>query len=243
MGVKRPRAAGYEALSELHLRHLRTIPFENLSIHLGEPIVLDEAALVEKLVRRRRGGFCYELNGTFAALLRALGYRVTMLEARVVGAEGLGIPYDHMALRVDGAEPWLVDVGFGRHCHLPLRLNDRGEQHDPGGVFRVVEAEAGDLDVLMDGQPQYRLDLRPRALADFEAGCWWHQTSPKSHFTRSLVCSRLTEAGRITLTGRQLVETEHGERHEHPLGSDDDVLHAYRDHFGISLDRVPSIAN
>src|SRR5271154_1096827 len=111
LGLKRPASADLEALRQLQRAHLLAVPFENLSIHLGEPIVLDQAALVAKVVQRRRGGFCYELNGAFAALLTALGYRVSMLSARVFGAGGLpSPPFDHLTLRVDLTEPWLVDV-------------------------------------------------------------------------------------------------------------------------------------
>jgi N-hydroxyarylamine O-acetyltransferase len=89
--------------------HLLAVPFENLSIHLGELIVLDQAGLVTKVARMHRGGFCYELNGAFAALLTALGFRVSLLSARVFGAgKRPGPPFDHMTLRVDLAEPWLV---------------------------------------------------------------------------------------------------------------------------------------
>ncbi|WP_374117564.1 arylamine N-acetyltransferase family protein, partial [Streptomyces sp. XM83C] len=132
-----------EVLRELHLRHLVAVPFENLSVHLGEEIVLDEKRLVEKVVGARRGGFCYELNGAFGALLAALGFEVWPLAARVYGeGERLGVPYDHMALRVrtaDGGD-WLADVGFGAHSHYPLRFAERGEQTDPGGVFRIAPA-------------------------------------------------------------------------------------------------------
>jgi N-hydroxyarylamine O-acetyltransferase len=236
----RPDAA---TLRRLQHRHLLTVPFENLSIHLGEPIVLDQGALVDKVVRRRRGGFCYELNGGFAALLSALGFRVTLLAARVFGADGLGPPFDHLALRVDTgvAESWLVDVGFGRHSHYPLRLDLDAEQAEPGGTFRIAETGEGDLDVFRDGEPQYRAEPRPRLLGDFEATCWWHQTSPRSHFTRSLVCSLLTESGRVTLSDRVLVETTGGRRQERTLAGDAEVLDAYRSRFGIVLDRVPSL--
>jgi N-hydroxyarylamine O-acetyltransferase len=139
--------------------------------------------------RGRRGGFCYELTGAFAALLEALGVTVTLLAARAYGSAGLGPPFDHLALRVDTPEPWLVDVGCGRHTDYPLRLDVAAEQHDPGGVFRVVAREHGDVDVLMNEEPQYRLEPHPRELTDFEETCWWHQTSPKSHFTQSLIRS------------------------------------------------------
>ena len=87
-------------LVELHELHLAAVPFENLSIHLGEAIVLDEDLLVDKIVNRRRGGFCYELNGAFAALLRALGHDVRILSAKVFNDGAYGPPFDHMALRV-----------------------------------------------------------------------------------------------------------------------------------------------
>jgi N-hydroxyarylamine O-acetyltransferase len=241
IGAERPASCDGEALADLQERHLRAVPFENLSIHLGEEIVLEEAALVDKVVTRRRGGFCYELNGLFAGLLRALGFRVTLLAARVNGQGGLGPPFDHLALRVDAPEPWLADVGFGRFSHRPLRLDAAGEQADPGGAFRVTGTADGDLDVLRDGEPQYRVEPRARALADFEPTCWWHRTSPKSAFTRSLVCSRLTGGGRVTLSGRTLVETVGGDRRERTLATDAEVLDAYRTHFGIVLDQVPTL--
>ncbi|MFI1702839.1 arylamine N-acetyltransferase [Streptomyces griseoruber] len=263
LGVARTPRPTAAALSELHLRHLLTVPFENLSVQLGERIVLEERRLVEKVVEERRGGFCYELNGAFGTLLTALGFEVTFLAARVFGASGrLGIPYDHMALRVGTADggSWLADVGFGAHSHHPLRWADRGEQKDPGGVFRIAEAKAetetqtdtgagagiegaGDLDVVRDGSPQYRLEVRPRVLGDFVAGAWWHSTSPESHFTRSLVCSRVTrDGGRITLSGRRLkVTAPEGDSEERELVTDEEVLGVYRERFGIVLEQVPEV--
>jgi N-hydroxyarylamine O-acetyltransferase len=239
IGAKRPARPDAAALRELHVRHLLAVPFENLSIHLGEDIVLDSNALVSKIVERRRGGFCYELGGAFAALLSELGFSVELLAARVFGADGLGLPFDHLALRVG---PWLADVGFGGHTHYPLRLDERGDQVDPGGVFRIAETPEGDLDVIKDGMPAYRLETRPRELAEFEVGCWYNRTSPKSHFTRSLVCSMLTESGRVTLSGRTLIRTSESGRDERTLGDDAEVLSAYRRWFGVELDRVPEVA-
>src|SRR3982074_3254606 len=97
IGARRSTAHDEDRLRELHRWHLQSVPFENLSIHLGEPIVLTKEALVDKIVRRRRGGFCYELNGGFAVLLSAVGYQVTMLAARGTGGGGLGPPYHAMA--------------------------------------------------------------------------------------------------------------------------------------------------
>ncbi|MFG2134384.1 arylamine N-acetyltransferase [Streptomyces sp. NPDC048751] len=263
LGVAHPAWPTIDVLRELHLRHLQTVPFENLSIHLGEEIVLEEKRLLDKVLGTGRGGFCYELNGAFAALLTALGFDVTLLAGRVYGEEGrLGIPYDHMALRVRtvDAGAWLADIGFGAHSYYPLAFEERGEQADPGGVFRIVEAGpdaagarggapgaqatgAADLDVSRDGRPEYRLEVRPRVLGDFAVGAWWHRTSPTSHFVRSLVCSRVTEeGGRVTLSGRRLTETAaDGRRQERELTTDGEVLTVYRDRFGIELTSVPVV--
>jgi N-hydroxyarylamine O-acetyltransferase len=242
IGVAPPPVIDAETLGLLHRAHLAAVPFENLSIHLQEPISLAEADLLDKIVRRRRGGFCYELNGLLALALESAGAAVSRVGARVHGKDGLSVPFDHLALIVrpaDGSGPWLADVGFGSHSVYPLLLADRGEQRDPAGTFQLAEASHGDLDVLMDGKPQYRVELRERSLSDFAPTCWWQQTSPQSHFTQSTICSRMTDDGRVSISGRTLIETRNGERTECQLGSDDAVLAAYREHFGVVLDRVP----
>ena len=242
VGVTRPAAGDAAGLRALHRAHQLTVPFENLSIHLAEPISLDEPDLIDKIVRRRRGGFCYELNGAFALLLEALGARVSRVAAGVYGEGGLSPPFDHLALVVhpaDGSGPWLADVGFGSHSDYPLLLDARDDQDDPAGRFRLAGADAGDIDVLKDGQPQYRLETRERTLADCVPTCWWQQTSPRSHFTRSTICSRRTPDGRVSISGRTLIQTRDGTRTEQQIDTDDALLAAYRDYFGIVLTQVP----
>lgn len=240
LGVPAPSAPDARNLAVLQRSHLRAVPFENLSIHLGEPIGLDPAALLDKVVTRRRGGFCYELNGAFAWLLTGLGYTVTLLSARVFAGPRLGPPFDHLALRVELEEPWLVDVGFGDFATLPLRMDERGDQSDPAGTFRIAEAEHGDLVAYENGEPQYRLEARPRDLEEFDAMCWYQQHSPRSHFTKSPICSRLTDTGKVSLTGRTLKRTVDGAASKSTLRSAAEVLAAYREHFGVDLDRVPN---
>ncbi|SFW62118.1 arylamine N-acetyltransferase family protein [Amycolatopsis australiensis] len=241
LGVARPAAADLATLRHLQERHLATVPFENLSIHLGEHVVLAEDALFDKIVRRRRGGFCYELNGLFAALLRELGYRASLHAAQVFHADGTpGPPLDHAAIVVTLDEPWLVDVGFGRFSRYPLRLSGVDAQPDPDGEFLLLDAPHGDVDVLLDGKPQYRLERRPRPLSDFVPMAWWQSTSPESHFTRSLTCSRPTSQGRVTLSGDKLIETVDGVRNEVVLPTEAAIRTAYRVYFGISLNRLPT---
>jgi N-hydroxyarylamine O-acetyltransferase len=244
IGVAPPAEPDTAALRELHRAHLMAVPFENLSIHLGEPILLAEDDLIGKIVTRRRGGFCYELNGAFALLLEALGFKVSRVAARVYGGGGLGPPFDHLALVVrpaDGSGPWLADVGFGSHSTYPLLLDGRREQDDPAGRFQIVPAPDDDLDVLKDSEPQYRLESRTRQLEDFAPTCWWQQTAPQSHFRMNVICSRLTEYGRISIGDRTLIRTSGGVRTERELANDDELLAAYRELFGIALDRVPRV--
>ncbi|MGW2400008.1 arylamine N-acetyltransferase family protein [Kitasatospora sp. NPDC001664] len=241
IGATRPDRPDHAALAALHRAHLLAVPFENLSIHLGEPVVLEPAALLAKVVDRRRGGFCYELNGLFAELLRALGFRVTLLAARVYAApDRLGIPFDHLALRVDLDEPWLADVGFGSFAREPLRLDLTDPQQDPSGSF-TVRPDGEDLVVSQDGEAQYRLELRPRELADFVPTCWWHTTSPGSHFTRSTVCSRQLADGRLSLSGTRLIRTTaDGTRTVEEL-TEAETLAAYDERFGFTLPHLPKV--
>ncbi|HET6705007.1 arylamine N-acetyltransferase family protein [Amycolatopsis sp.] len=241
LGVARPAAPDLATLRHLQERHLAAVPFENLSSHLGEPVELTEDALFAKIVHRRRGGFCYELNGLFAALLRSLGYDASLHAAQVFRPDGtLGPPLDHAAIVVslDGQD-WLVDVGFGRFARHPLQLSAVDAQPDPDGEFLILDAPHGDVDILLDGKPQYRLERRPRPLSDFIPMAWWQTTSPESHFTRSLTCSRPTSQGRVTLSGDRLIETVDGVRNEVHLTSPAAIRLAYRVYFGMMLPRLP----
>jgi N-hydroxyarylamine O-acetyltransferase len=238
IGYAGSREPALPVLRAIHVAHLRTVPFENLSVRRGEPIVLDEAELLEKIVGRRRGGFCYELNGLFAALLEALGFRVARL-AGVVRADG--IPFDHMALRVDLDEPWLADVGFGDSFLTPLGLSSREPQDGGDGRRYLISELDGGLLLSREKagawERQYAFTLETWPLSAYAEGCRYHSTSPRSHFTQNTVVSRATEAGRVTLSERKLIFTEHGARREVELKDDAAVARALREHFRIELSR------
>jgi N-hydroxyarylamine O-acetyltransferase len=253
-----------DTLAALQRAHLLAAPFENLDIGRGQPIVLDHALLFDKIVARRRGGFCYELNGLFAELLRALGFGVTRLAAGVARADGgFGPEFDHLTLLVrevgDGAwemrddrpqspipnsHPptptlWLVDVGFGDSFRAPLRLVAGLEQPQAGRAYRLDrDGERWTLwERAKEGwQPQYRFTLQPREFAEYAGMCLYHQTSPESSFTRKRVCSLATPGGRITLSNSQLIVTEGDTRTEHALADEDQVRAVLRERFGIVLD-------
>ncbi len=156
------------------------MPFENLDVHRGVAIVLDQPAILDKIVRRRRGGFCYELNSAFAWLLRELGFDVTFLSAEVARLGGrFDLPFGHLTLRVDiDGRSWLADVGFGESFIQPLPLLPDRPSDEGYCLRRPPHEDAWHLE--KDGEAIYRFTLEPRRLADFEAGCHHHQTSPES---------------------------------------------------------------
>jgi len=236
-GSLEPTAA---TLRALQVAHLLTVPFENLSIHCEQPIILEDDALFAKVVTRKRGGFCYELNGLFATFLSALGFKVSMLSAGVATAGGgFGPDFDHMTLLVTLAERWLVDVGFGDSFREPLLLDYRGEQVQGESSYQI--AQEGDHFILAQRRlsdawtSQYRFQLHPYSYAAYVARCHFHQTSPLSHFTQGRVCTRATPEGRITLSEMKLITTtSSGVRQERLLANEADYALILRTEFGIS---------
>jgi N-hydroxyarylamine O-acetyltransferase len=237
-----------QTLRELQLAHLLTVPFENLSIHSEQPIILDDDALFEKIVASRRGGFCYELNGLFAALLRELGFQVSMLSAGVANEEGIfGPDFGHMTLLVLPKEDepparWLTDVGFGDSFREPLLLDARQEQSQGERVYKIVEEEPHLIMMQRqhdeDWKAQYRFRLQPYNYADYAEMCRYHQTSPNSHFTRARICTRATPEGRITLSEMRLITTVHNrERIEQLLTNEAQYASVLKERFGIALKR------
>lgn len=242
--VPEPDAA---TLRNLHLAHMQKIPFENLDIHLGRKIVLEEDRLFTKIVDQQRGGICYELNGLFARLLTDIGFDVTLVAAEVFREDGTTGPlFDHMVILVDlDGNQYLADVGFGDSFTAPLRLSDASDQTQDGRAYRLQQV-ASAVTVMSgssapDGAPNgamkplFKFSTTPRHLSDFNAMCTFHQSSDQSHFTRKEVCSRATSNGRITLSGTQLIETDAGSRSVVELASGEERQRALIKHFGIFL--------
>ncbi len=238
-----PRDASYTTLCGLQSAHMLSVPFENLDIvPLHRPISLEIAALWDKIVTRRRGGFCYELNGMFAWLLKEIGFRVTHLDGRVFNRSGeLGIDFDHLALLAElpGSDSrWLTDVGFGESFLEPLELRE-GEQVQGKRAYRLEATADGWISWQRDydgaWKRQYYFDLIPRRYPyDYQAGCTYHQTSPRSSFTRGSVISKATTDGRITLEAERLIITRNGQRTKQPVaeGQWNELL---LKHFGVVL--------
>jgi len=238
IGYHGDTAPTLENLRAMHRAHFYHVPFENLDISRRVPIVVDEDVNFDKIVRRRRGGFCLELTGTFARALRALGYRVDVIGARVLLDGRLSEPMSHMTLVVQLDEPWIADVGFGGRIAEPLRMAERGEQPIEGR--RYVVANDGDhwfVTCSEAGTPplSYVFTLQPRAFDEFTPVCGWLQTSPDSRFTQGDVVSLATPAGRRTLTRDQFITIEGERRTERALTGDAEFVDILHDAFGIVL--------
>ena len=235
-----PREPSPETLRGLHRQHLFTVPFENLDIPLGNPIRLDPELLYQKIVVHNRGGYCYELNGLFHGLLEAMGFKVSMLSARVRREDGsFGPDFDHMLLKVTLDDPGIADVGFGESFVDPLALVPGAGQTEHGKLFGIANAD-GLLELFKqdkDGRVAlYRFADVPRQLSDFESMNHYQQTSPESGFTRRRVCSRATPDGRITLAGMRLIVTREGQREERVLEDEGELRGCLRERFGVEFD-------
>ncbi len=239
IGAARPARPDLAGLRHLQERQLLTVPFEDLGYHLDEDVPLDDGVL-DKIVTRHRGGGCYEVNPALGLLLRALGYEVEVLPGRVYREDRLGPPFCHLVLRVrlDG-EDWLVDTGFGRNSRFPLRFAEPGPQADPHGEYTLSATGDGTVDVALGGRPLYQVDTRPARMDDFRPTLWWWRTCPDSPFLQDVFCTMATPDGRTTLRGSRLTRVEGGERTTEDLADDHAVRTAYKEHFGIELDRLP----
>jgi N-hydroxyarylamine O-acetyltransferase len=234
------RQAIVPVLEELHLAHATHIPFENLDILLGRPIRLDLESLQAKLVRGKRGGYCFEQNTLFAAVLEQIGFRVTRLAARVRLGSNRIAPRTHMLLEV-GAEgkPWLADVGFGGGGPLkPLLLRSDQVVEQYGRRFRLLEA-AG-LWVLQSWQDGAWSDLyaftrEAQYPIDFEMANHFTSTYAESIFVRSMTAQLLTPTGQYILRNREFQVLRGDTTARRTITDDDTLLVILAEHFGLEL--------
>lgn len=226
-------------LAALHEAHALAVPFENLAIQMGEGVRIDLASLQDKLVRRRRGGYCFEQNGLFLAVLRELGFEVDPFEARVRFGTDAVLPRTHMLLRVRLHEgDFLADVGFGgQGVRRPVPLDGTVSDQAPGEALRV--AEEGGLRVLQSRQLSgwadlYAFEPVPRHAVDFEMGNWYTSTHPESRFVKTLTAQRMTPEGRLILRNLSLTEVR-GDRAEERLLELPELPRTLREVFGLDI--------
>lgn len=228
-------------LRALHQAHASTIPFENLDVQMGLPIRLDLASLQDKLVRRRRGGYCFEQNTLFLAVLRRVGFEGIPCEARVRLGATDPLPRTHMLLlvRLDG-QRWLADVGFGGEGLLhPVPLD--GQPHPQFfSTLRVTE-EAGEealwvLQSIQDGAWTDLYAFRPEARfpVDFEMANHYTSTHPESRFVKTLTAQLAGTEVRRILRNRAYAEIRREAVEGRELAPEE-VIPTLRDVFGIEV--------
>ncbi|MFB6154418.1 MAG: arylamine N-acetyltransferase [Haloferacaceae archaeon] len=232
LGVERTAVASpdVETLARLQRSHVTTVPFETLAVtgdpfsdREGEGVSLAPEALYEKIVERRRGGFCFELNGLFGRLLAELGYDVRRVAAMVVSDGEARPPANHLTHLVSLDRTYVVDVGLGGPpIRRPLPLDGDVRADGAGNEWRVVESDRPDSDYAVeyrepgDGawEVRYVFGDTPRELSYFEATCEYLQTAPESPFTGDPVVTLATDDGHLKLTPESFTRVAGGETRE-----------------------------
>lgn len=250
IGLRQPVAPDLQTLRTIIAAHVAAIPFENLDPFLGISPALDIASVQRKLVHDGRGGYCFEQNRLLSDALRAIGFEVTDLAARVLW----GQPEDaitartHMLLRVDAdGKSWLADAGFGGNTPTaPLTLVADVEQATPHEPFRLILRDDGDWRLQLFAadawQTLYRFNLQPQYPADYRVSNYWTSTHPDSHFVTGVSAARAPAGRRLTLRNRQF--TEHfagGTSTKWTLATTAEIRSVLQDEFLIRLPENPQL--
>lgn len=239
------RAPTLDTLHALSEAHVRAIPFENIDVLLGRPIDLELPALEQKLVHDRRGGYCFEQNTLFLAVLEQLGYRVRPLSARVRHQRPREYTpaRTHLFLRVEHDESWLADVGVGSmSLTAALRLASHDEQPTPHEPRRLLRENALIYHQVRLGDAWHDVNeftLEEMPPIDRVVANWYTSTHPQSHFRHRLLVARATaDGGRITIADRELTHrARDGAATRHTITSHDELVTLLFEHFHI---RVPA---
>lgn len=228
-----------ENLTELQNLHLQHIPFENLDVIRRVPIYLNLNTIFDKIVRNHRGGYCYELNGLFHALLNELGYSAHLVAATVLRPNGeWAKSHTHAAIIVHFDEPFLIDVGFGANTpRLPIPLSGIS-QIDVSATYKIKHHQTQIFDLIYetasDERILYRFNSMKKELVDFHEGCVFNQIAKESTFTHKDIIALATPTGRVTLTDRTFSEHGNGDIKKSIL-SEEEKKHVLQKIFKICL--------
>ena len=245
IGLDHRPPATLEGLRTLHAAHLLAIPYENLDVQLGVKVTIERPAIFDKMVTRRRGGWCYEMNGLFGWALAELGFRVTRSTGavmRILGGESTVA--NHLVLRVDLEEgTYLADVGFGDGPRAPFEIAPH--EFESGGFHYGVEQADGEWWRFInhpDGAaPCFDFKIAPADEAKFEAKCAELQVAPQSHFVLNLFCFKQRRDGVHMLRGRVLRDLRPGGKSDRLIESADDLVATLHDVFTLDVPEAASL--
>jgi N-hydroxyarylamine O-acetyltransferase len=240
IGFQGRPAADVATLKALHLAHTTHIPFENLDILLGRPISIDLESIERKLVREHRGGYCFEQNALFAAVLEQLGFTVTRLAARVRYYTSRTLPRTHMILQVQAeGQDWLADTGFGGYGLVePVLLESNTVQLQFAWKFRLLnEKETWILqsERLGEWQDQYSFTLEPQLPVDYSLGNWFCSTHPESKFVRTLTAQLAGKFERHVLKNREHWIIAEGQERTEIIRDEQELLEVLAANFGLQF--------
>ncbi len=238
------REATEETLNKLHICHAMNVPFENLDVFYKKPPQLDEASLYNKIVKNKRGGYCFEMNGIFSIVLKRLGFKVTDLLAKVF-VEGIGYTAKtHQVILVEiNGRKWVVDVGFGNDGLLaPLRLEENTDQKQYAHVYNLIkEPQYGYLLRKKTGDKYnnlYAFTLEECRPEDFIMSNHFTATYPESFFLLMRMCTMPTKEGRITLTDTHFKVIENGDIKETEIKNEEEFRTCLKDYFRLDLEKI-----
>jgi N-hydroxyarylamine O-acetyltransferase len=249
VGYDGAATATLATLSRLHALHAAAIPFENLSPFLGEPVRLDVASLHDKLIARRRGGWCFEQNLLFSHVLEGIGFEVTRMAARVRWnvAANVITPRGHCLLRVgiEGRD-YIADVGFGGLVlTAPLALDAGIEQPTPHEPHRLVATSGGfALEARLAGEWRalYTFEMHEQQVADYEVSNWYLSNHPQSHFVNGIVAARSEPGRRHALRDtRYSIHHRDGRTERRILASAGEMREVLEGPFAIALPDSPNL--
>lgn len=246
IGLQKTPSADLAALHRLQDHHMRHIPFENLDVVLGRPLILSREALFQKIVTHGRGGYCFELNTLYAALLEEIGFLPVPMLARVWLRDPPETPpRTHLVYRVkiDGVD-WISDVGFGgRAARVPVKIEEGYEVDDGDGRIRILrDARFGYRISRYQGgvwSDQYTVETAPAHKADILSGNHWTENHPSSHFKHGIGVGLFTKMGRTSFYDGIFRQrgTDHPDQEISGLEATIDIL---KSQFGLDLKLTPT---
>jgi len=245
VGLAAPVSRDLAGLTAVHHAHLRAIPYENLDVQLGRPVTIDSPAIYDKIVTRRRGGWCYEMNGLLGWALGEMGFDVTRATGAVVREfKGVAAEGNHLVLRVQLPEGlYLADVGFGDGPFDPIRIAPGGFEA-AGFGFNLEEADPGWWRLRnhkFGGAPCFDFNLECADEAVLRERCEFLQTSPLSPFVQNLTAQRFVPGGLAILRGKVLRRVTPDGFTDTVLNTADELLETLARDFSLDVPEVATL--